>query len=317
MTKSPTAQWQPSTSLNALQQRAKLYCAIRDFFAQRDVLEVETPILSQFANTDPHIQSIACQHGFLHTSPEFAMKRLLAAGSGSIYQICKTFRHEESGRWHNPEFTMLEWYRVGFNHFQLMQEVSELLGKVLGCGPAETLTYQQAFVDNVGIDPLTRDIEMLRSWVNEQELLATGADAMSYDDLLHLVFSHCIEPKLGQHVPTLVVGFPASQSALARVNSADPRIADRFEAYYRGIELANGFYELSHAQEQRQRFELDNHQRSLNGQEEMPVDEHLLQALEAGLPDCAGVALGLDRLLMLVMGAEHIDEVIAFPAERA
>ncbi|WP_100643775.1 elongation factor P--(R)-beta-lysine ligase [Alteromonas facilis] len=317
MTHNVTTTWQPTAQLNALQQRATMYAAIRHFFAQREVLEVETPVLSHHANTDVHIDSMQCHEWFLQTSPEFAMKRLLAAGTGSIYQICKAFRYEESGRWHNPEFSMLEWYRVGFTHLDLMQEVSELLQATLGCEAADTLTYQQAFLQYTGLDPLERENDQLRQWVVGREILASSPDDMSVDDLLNLVFSHCIEPELGRQRPVLVVGFPASQSALARINESDNRVADRFEAYFKGVELANGFFELSDSQEQRRRFEADNAHRLCAQKNTMPIDENLLAALESGLPSCAGVALGLDRLLMLATGAQHINEVIAFPIERA
>ena len=306
-------EWRPSASHQALKARAKLYADIRAFFAQRSVLEVETPVLSVHATTDVHIQSLKTTQGYLHTSPEFAMKRLLAAGSGCIYQMCKAFRHEESGRWHNTEFSMLEWYRVGFDHFQLMQEVDVLMQTVLGCSAADTTTYQHLFLQYVGIDPLLREASKLREWVVEHELLASAPDDFDYDTLLQLVFSHAIEPLLGLDRPILVYGFPASQSALAKINQDDPRIADRFELYFKGVELANGFNELTDGDEQARRFKQDNRQREQLGLPVMPEDENLIAALNAGLPDSAGVALGLDRLLMLKLEAEHIHQVIAFP----
>lgn len=314
---SDSSQWQPTASIENLRARAELLAQVRNFFNARDVLEVETPVLSQHATTDRHIQSISSRRGFLQTSPEFAMKRLLAAGSGSIFQICKAFRQEESGRWHNPEFTMLEWYRVGFDHHALMTEVDALLQTVLGSGASEKISYQQLFMTHVGFDPLVVDKGFLVDYVAQHELLAGDACDWSLDDLLQVVFNLQIDPNIGQQVPVLVYGYPASQSALARINSKDPRVADRFEAYFKGVELANGFYELSNAAEQRQRFESDNRWRQTQNLEIMPMDENLISALAAGLPDCAGVALGIDRLLMLKLGSTHIDQVLSFPFLRA
>ncbi|MDM7861708.1 elongation factor P--(R)-beta-lysine ligase [Alteromonas sp. ASW11-36] len=314
---SDSLQWQPTAPIDNLRARAELLTQVRAFFSARNVLEVETPVLSQHATTDCHIQSISTSHGFLQTSPEFAMKRLLAAGSGSIFQICKAFRQEESGRWHNPEFTMLEWYRVGFDHHTLMAEVDALLQVVLACQPCEKISYQQLFIERVDFDPLVADKAFLSDYVRQKHLLAGDADDWSFDDLLQVIFNLQIEPHIGQQAPVLVYGYPASQSALARINTEDPRVADRFEAYYKGVELANGFFELSNADEQRQRFESDNHWRRTHDLADMPMDVHLIDALAAGLPDCAGVALGIDRLLMLKLGATHIDQVLSFPFSRA
>ena len=311
------ANWQPTANAQAIQARAKLLSAIRQFFAQRNVLEVDTPILSAHATTDPYINSIQSTDGYLQTSPEFAMKRLLCAGVGSIYQIAKAFRQQESGRFHNPEFTMLEWYRVDFTHIELMREVDQFLSSMLDTGPAQVISYQQLFIQQVGLDPLACSDSELCAYIDEKQLLLGRADALTRDDQLNLLFSHVIEPNLGQNVPVLVHGFPSSQSALARINEKDQRIADRFEAYYKGIELANGFYELADAQEQLTRFNSDNQARIAKGLDLMPMDVNLIAALDSGLPECAGVALGIDRLLMLKLGADHINEVLCFPTNKA
>jgi elongation factor P--beta-lysine ligase len=246
--------WQPTADITQLKQRAILLATIRQFFADRDVIEVDTPAMSQATVTDVHLHAFKTQfvgpgyaNGqtlYLMTSPEFHMKRLLAAGSGAIYQICKSFRNEESGRYHNPEFTMLEW-------------------------------------------------------------------------LLQLLFSVGVEAKIGQTVPAFVYDFPASQAALAQINPQDPRVAERFEVYFKGIELANGFHELANGDEQLQRFEDDNKKRVSMGLQPQPIDMHLVEALRAGFPDCAGVALGIDRVIMLALERDHIDQVTAFPIEIA
>ena len=319
--------WTPSASIDTLKQRADILARIRTFFAERQVMEVDTPSFSHASVTDVHLHtfSTAFRHPlkpdsselYLQTSPEFAMKRLLCAGSGSIYQICKAFRNEEGGRFHNPEFTMLEWYRIGFDHHALMDEVNSLLQTVLNTATAERMTYQEAFVTHLQLDPLEADLTQLRECCSAHGFADIAADEQDPDTLLNLLFSHCIEPKIGQTEPCLVYNFPASQAALARIDDDDPRVARRFEAYFKGFELANGFHELSDAQEQRARFEGDNQKRAEMGLPQMPIDEHLLNALEHGLPDCAGVALGIDRLVMLALNAERISDVLAFDVERA
>ena len=319
--------WQPTTSHAQRIARAELLRTIREFFYQRDVLEVDTPLLSRGTVTDVHLDAFACEFRhdasgtpqplYLQTSPEYAMKRLLCAGSGPVYQLCKAFRHEGAGRWHNPEFTMLEWYRPGFDHQQLMQEVDALLQTTLHTGPAQMLSYQQAMERYADLDPLSASHAMLVAALPALGINIDEADALSDDSLLQLIFSIAVEPVIGQQQPCFVYGFPASQAALARINDKDPRIADRFEVYFKGAELANGFYELADVDEQRRRFEHDNTLRQQAGYPPATLDENLLAALEAGLPDCAGVALGIDRLLMLKIQARHIDEVISFPVDRA
>ncbi|PSW03453.1 elongation factor P lysine(34) lysyltransferase [Photobacterium rosenbergii] len=318
-----TTHWQPTAPINRLRQRAAILATIRDFFAQREVMEVDTPAMSQATVTDIHLHTFQTtfvgpgyadgQQLYLMTSPEFHMKRLLAAGSGPIYQICKSFRNEESGRFHNPEFTMLEWYRPGFDHHALMDEMDDLLQPVLKCGQAERMTYQQAFVDVLGVCPLEGSMAELKVAAAGLGLADIAEPEQDRDTLLQLLFSVGVEPKIGQQTPAFVYDFPASQAALAQINPKDNRVAERFEVYFKGIELANGFHELSDGDEQLSRFEADNRKRLEMGLEPQPIDMHLVAALRAGFPDCAGVALGVDRLIMLSLGVDHIDQVSAFP----
>ncbi|MFT4045231.1 MAG: EF-P lysine aminoacylase EpmA [Solimonas sp.] len=326
------ADWRPSASIETLKARAQLLAAIRAFFLEREVLEVQTPVLSRHATVDRHIESFVVSspnhasritnHGFLQTSPEFAMKRLLAAGSGPIWQIAPVFRHEEQGRHHNPEFTMLEWYRPGFDHHRLMNEVEALLRH---CGAPDfgwrRYTYREAFETFAGFDPFALDAQTLRVRLREREIAepeGLAAHEIANRDLwLDLWMSHVVGPRLGCDAPAFLYDFPASQAALARVREGDPPVAERFELFWRGLELANGFHELSDAAEQRRRFESDQQWRRDNGRAAPPYDLFLIAALQAGLPDCAGVALGIDRLLLLLGGRERLDEVIAFAADRA
>jgi len=315
--------WQPSALINSLQSRAKIMQQIRDFFAARKVLEVETPLMGRATGTDSNIESISTSFQYfgeqaitcyLQTSPEFAMKRLLAAGSGDIYQICKSFRNGEVGQIHNPEFTMLEWYRVGFDHHQLMQEVEDLIKFILNCDDAEKFTYQEVFLKFLQIDPFTATIDELKNCVAQQNLQADLE--LTRDGWLNLLMSHFIEPKLGQKVPTFIYDFPASQAALALINKDNPLVADRFEVYAKGMELANGFNELLNADEQRKRFLNDLKYRTENNLALYPIDEYFLSALEAGLPNCAGVALGVDRLILLALEKLSIQEVVSFDFSR-
>lgn len=301
------------------------------FFSARDVLEVETPTLSSAGTTDPHIHSFATaysgpgqRHGqrlYLHSSPEFPMKRLLAAGSGCIYQIAKVFRDGEAGRYHQPEFTLLEWYRVGFDQHRLMREVARLVQDLLDqpslLQDPEYLSYAAIFQRHLRIDPHRATVAQLKTCAAAQDLpCPPGMPEDDIDPWLHWLLSHCIEPHLGRDRLTFIYDYPASQAALARIRPGDPPLADRFELYYRGIELANGFHELSDADEQRRRFTADNQRRVARGLAPIPPDEYLLAALAAGLPDCAGVALGLDRLLMLATDNAALEDVLAFPLER-
>ena len=321
------ADWKPSAPLAKLKTRARLLRRIRAFFQAHEVLEVETPLMSSATVTDPHIESYAVndpQHSkprYLHTSPEFAMKRLLAAGSGSIYQLCKVFRQGELGQRHNPEFTLLEWYRLGFDHQQLMAEVDELVRELLDgyfpLGETQRLTYRDAFVLYAGLDPHTSSISQLQAKVKQQGIDVTGLDDTEKDPWLDLLMTHVVEPALPRDCPVFIYDYPASQAALARIRQDDPPVAERFELYIYGMELANGFHELTDAQEQRQRFETDSRARQAAGLDPMPIDAYFLAALESGLPACAGVALGFDRLVMLATGTKSISDVLAFDVDRA
>jgi len=310
----------PTAHPQTLHKRAAIINKIREFFAQHNVLEVETPILGHATTTDPHIQSLSCvpmagqPSLYLQTSPEYHMKRLLAAGMGSIFQICKAFRAEEQGSFHNPEFTLLEWYRIGFDHHNLMDEIEILLRRILACAKAQRYTYQEIFIKYLQLDPLVVTVNDLKSLAIDNQLNDPGL----WDDKdawLMFLFSHLLEPQL-QNL-TFVYNFPAGQASLARINTDDPRVVERFEVYFRGVELANGFHELTHATEQRQRFHHDCLLRKKLGYPDIAIDEKLLQALTHGLPDCAGVALGIDRLVMLSLDLKSIADVVAFPFLRA
>ncbi|NKF23252.1 EF-P lysine aminoacylase EpmA [Solimonas marina] len=315
--------WKPTASFEVLRARAALLNTFRIFFAERDVLEVSTPLRSRYATVDRHIDSFATDGGgWLQTSPEFAMKRLLAAGSGPIWQAAPVFRRDEQGRDHNPEFTMLEWYRPGFDHLTLMDEVEALLRR---CGAPEfgwqRYRYRDVFVIFAGFDPFKADAAELRRRLGERGI--AEPEALSDDEIanpdfwLDLWMSLVIGPQLGPQTPAFVYDFPASQAALARVRDDEPPVAERFELFWHGVELANGFHELTDAAEQQRRFEADQQWRAANGRAVPPYDAALIAALQAGLPPCAGVALGADRLLMQILGCARIEDVIAFPADRA
>ena len=316
--------WQPAASQAALESRAQLLAFVRGFFAQRGVLEVETPVLGRCGVTDPNLDGIpavvaagARSGGWLQTSPEYHMKRLLAAGTGAIYQVSRVFRNGELGRRHNPEFSMLEWYRTGFDDRALMAEVSDLVCGWLGCERPATVSYRDAIARWAGLDPFTATDREIRRRC-EQWLAPDQLVDLDRDGCLDLLMSFAVEPNLGQARPEFLTGYPASQASLARVSRADGHAtAHRFELYISGLELCNGYWELADVAEQRRRFEADNAQRRRLGTPDMAVDEAFLSALEQGLPECAGVALGLDRLLMLKLGARDIGEVLAFPFDRA
>jgi lysyl-tRNA synthetase class 2 len=321
---SDASSWRPTASTAALRQRAQARRTTREFFFARNVLEVETPAMIQAPVSDVNLGSVRVQMSgsdnplFLHTSPEYAMKRLLAAGSGDIYQVCHVYRGAERGRQHNPEFTMLEWYRLGFSLEQLMQEVADLTNQLLGSPlPLEFVSYRDAVRRYAGFDPLDADIGELQRAAQALGLDASHAERAGRDELLDLIVGARVGPALGASSLTFLHRYPASQAALARLDPDDPRVALRFELYHRGLELANGYHELTNVAEQRSRFAADQKTRNSRGLPTFELDTHLLAALEAGLPDCAGVALGFDRVLMLAMNATSIDEVIAFPTERA
>lgn len=316
--------WRPAASPEVLRLRARLLAQTRRFFAERGVLEVETPLLSAAAVPDLHLASLPCRPAvgglrWLQTSPEYAMKRLLAAGAGPIYQITRAFRDGEAGRLHNPEFTILEWYRPGFDHHRLMDEMDALLGVLLGSEPAHRRTYAEVFEQAVGLDPHRSGTAELAA--RARELSLDQVPGLDRDGWLQLLMAERVEPGLGRGGrPAFLYDFPASQAALARLRRDDPsgpQVAERFEVYVEGIELANGFHELTDPAEQWRRFEADLERRRVAGLPAVPLDERFLAALEAGLPPCAGVALGFDRLVMLAAGAASLAEVLAFPWDRA
>ncbi|AWL28478.1 EF-P lysine aminoacylase GenX [Acinetobacter defluvii] len=321
-----TMNYQPSCDIEALKARAKMYAQLRQFFAERDVLEVETPVLSQAGVTDVHLASIQAhrhvqgkkQTHYLQTSPEFAMKRLLASGSGAIYQICKVFRDDEHGRKHNSEFTMLEWYRPEFSLKDLMLEVTDLLNVVLAARFGKVrptiYSYKHAFMDRLDLNPLQATLKELKDAAYRVGLnIDLGDDRLTYMDLL---FSHIVEPSLGFDTPVFLTDFPPEMASLAktRVDEDGQLVAARFELYIEGLELANAYDELIDAQVLRSRFEADNVERAKLGLHVMPIDEYLLAALP-NMPECSGIALGIDRLLMVLQNQMTLEKVLSFTAD--
>ena len=302
---------------------------IRAYYAQEQVLEVETPNLCTTVGTDPYLDYLTAGTGssidgsehclYLQTSPEFAMKRLLAAGSGSIYQICKAFRNGEFGRCHNPEFTILEWYRVGYDLKQLMDDIDRLLGPILGLDiPGKRFTYQQVFLDHCRLDPLEAAVAEFKNFAqeagDEEAVKLCGDEPRAWQEYL---FTTRVQPALGQDGLCFVHDYPANQCALAQIKPNDSRVAERMEVFCQGMELGNGYRELVCPIEQRERFETELEVRRSKGKDCPALDERFLLALDAGLPSCSGVAIGLDRVLMLLVGAESIDEVMGFSLPRA
>jgi len=315
-------QWRPAAKPAVLRERAALLATLRQFFADRGVLEVETPLLARHGVTDPNIEAYRVPDPrnagarFLQTSPEYAMKRLVAACGEPVYQICKAFREGEAGSRHNPEFSLLEWYRPGFDHHGLMAEVAELVTSCLGSRPLQKFDYRELFLERLRIDPFSATVADLEQLARRH--LDPGDLAGDRDLWLDLLMSHVLQPGLGAGTLCFVYDYPPSQAALARIDRRDGiDVGQRFELFVDGMELANGYYELTDPREQRRRFEADNTLRRARGQAELPVDDDLLAALEHGLPACSGVALGIDRLLMLKTGATDISEVLAFDWERA
>jgi lysyl-tRNA synthetase class 2 len=322
--------WQPSASFDAIRLRARLNAVIRDFFAQRNVLEVETPILSQAGNTDPNIASFALEFGghaqagprrrWLRTSPEFPLKRLLAAGLGDCYELGRVFRDGEAGGRHNPEFTMLEWYRIGWDHQRLIDECTALLRGALALVgrdaelKTEKIAYRDLYRQRLGIDPLSVDLDTLRGALGEVRI---DPDGLTRDDWLDLLMTHRLQPAFPPDRLLAVYDYPASQCALARIRHGEVPVAERFELYLGPLEVANGYHELADAEEQGGRFRRDVELRRQRGLESPCVDTHLLSALASGFPDCAGVALGVDRLLMAMLGTARIGDVLAFDFARA
>jgi lysyl-tRNA synthetase class 2 len=313
--------WTPSATTEILELRARLLARARAFFESRGVLEVETPLLGSATATDPHIESLASVLGgetyYLQTSPELAMKRLLAAGSGPIYQIAKAFRDGELGVRHNPEFTLIEWYRPGLDHHELMGEVDLFLQHVLGAGPAVRASYEEIFLGHVGVNPHRATAKELEERAASLGLPRVQASGLVREDWLNLLMAQAVEPHLGLESPQFVYDFPVELAALARIRPGDVPLAERFELFYHGMELANGFHELTSAAEQRDRFRRDLEARRRIGRPQVRADERMLDALEHGLPESAGVALGFDRLVMIAAKASDIRSVLSFSIDRA
>ena len=320
--------WRPTASIEVIRLRASMLARVRAYFASERVLEVQTPLLSSAAASEPQMESIAAQplRGpamYLQTSPEYPMKRLLAAGVGDCYQICPVFRDGESGRQHNPEFTMIEWYRVGFGVAELQRDVDRLLraaiGELRALLPARLLTYRQAIAEACGLDCRDATPGEIEAVLRNRGVALNSTAGQNRDGWLDLLMATVVGPGLGHEAPVFVRDYPASQAALAQVRD-DPDgwpVAERFELYLDGVELANGFHELGDTLEQRRRFAQDLQHREQHGQRLAPLDERFLAALDAGLPDCAGVALGFERLVMAALGLPSISAVMAFPVDRA
>jgi lysyl-tRNA synthetase class 2 len=320
--------WQPSARFEAVRLRARLNTTIRAFFAQRDVVEVETPILSQAGNTDPNIASFSLQFGghvdagprqrWLRTSPEFPLKRLLAAGFGDCYELGRVFRDGEAGGRHNPEFTMLEWYRLGWDHRRLIEETAALVQEALQLvgrqASLQLISYHDLYRPQLQLDPATASDEQLRAALGDTVIDPHG---LGRDDWLDLLMTHRLQPNFTDDQLLAVYDYPASQCALARIRPDALPVAERFELYLGPLELANGYHELADGSEQRARFVRDGQLRQSRGDASPAMDEHLLAALDAGFPHCAGVALGVDRLLMALLGTPRIADVLAFDFARA
>jgi len=320
----------PTASLETLKLRADLLRRLRGFFDGRGFLEVETPLLSADTVVDRHLDPLPVtlfddprqvdrgRTMWLQTSPEFAMKRLLAARATAIYQVTRAFRGGECGEWHNPEFTIAEWYRVDDGLDEGMQLLSELADEMLRLGPAERLTYREAFLTHVGVDPHVASCELLQDSARKRvPSIPAGLSAQDRDGWVDLLLVECVEPHLGCVRPTIIYDYPASQAALAQVRDDDPPVAERFELYVGGIELANGYHELLDPERLRRRNRIASEQRAADGKYGLPEDSRLLSAMVAGLPPCTGVALGFDRLVALASGAAGISQAMAFSMERA
>ncbi|PNS08203.1 EF-P lysine aminoacylase EpmA [Solilutibacter silvestris] len=324
----PQEAWRPSASAQAIRLRARLNTTIRDFFAQRDVLEVETPILSEAGNTAPNIDSFTTDFSghvdaggherWLRTSPEHALKRLLCAGIGDCYELGRVFRNGEAGGRHNPEFTMLEWYRVGWDHLRLIDETAELVRAALALvgreATLEIVSYRDLYQRELGADPLRDDEEILRNALGDIRIDPRGLER---DDWLDLLMTHRLQPAFAPDRMIVVHDWPASQAALARIRAEDPPVAERFELYLGPVELANGYHELLDAGEQRARFDADIATRRRRSLAAPAIDTRFIGALQHGMPTCAGVALGIDRLLMAMLETTQIRDVIAFDFARA
>lgn len=313
------SEWLPSASTESLAARAELLQALRQFFCDRGVMEVETPLLSQGTVPDAGIDVFRLPGAgdepdrYLQTSPESAMKRLLAAGSGDIFQICKAFRQGEAGRHHNPEFTLLEWYRVGWDHAALMREVAELLGTVLNLDGWQVWPYRALFVELLGVDPLDEQASLTTLTDLAQSRIGSVPEGLDRDAVLDLLMSHCVEPGISDWGVVFITDFPPSQAAMARsIFVGDADVAARFECYVNGKELANGYWEQTDADALAAQLQAENTRRRQRGLPERPIDERLLAAHCHGLPDCAGVALGVDRVLASILGNARLADVVSF-----
>ena len=326
------ADYRPTANLDSLRKRSQLLAKIREFFDLRDFIHVETPLLSRDTVVDRYLEPVVVNANaviaggnneaefFLQTSPEFAMKRLLAAGATAIYQICKAFRKGESGRRHNPEFTMLEWYRVGDDLNGGMDLLAEFAQYLFNTANIERIAYREAFKIHASIDPFQCSIADLRDVCHSNRIdIQSFQDDGDRDSWLNLVMSELVEPELGAACPEIVYHWPDSQSALAKVcvDANGHQVAERFELFYRGTELANGYNELQDSEELLRRNRKVNEQRRSDGVSELPVDSRMLEAMQSGLPMCSGVAMGVDRLMMLLLGVDSIEKTIPFPIRRA
>lgn len=320
MTQSPEHNWRPSASRNAIEARARLLSRIRRFFEERNVLEVETPLMTTAGNSDPNIQSISTdslRKQYLRTSAEYAMKRLLASGHRNIYELGRVFRAGEQGQHHHPEFTMLEWYRSGMDYLDLASEVLDLI-RFCGQGQFDDwdelrVSYRELMAEHTGLDPFNCSETDLSTLAAERGIMTGPLDLQEWLDLL---IAEVVQPDLPGETLTIVYDFPPEQAALARIRPDDPPVAERFEVYLGQMELANGYQELTDANEQLRRFEKENRLREIRGEEVAPIDMNLVVALRHGLPECSGVALGVDRLLMSILKLDRIDTVLSFGSER-
>jgi len=326
----PPDDFKPTASIEMLSSRSELTLAIHQFFSARDFIHVETPLLSHDTVVDRYIQPVGLQKSkltgrdgdqeplWLQTSPEFCMKRLLASGATAIYQIAKAFRQGESGGRHNPEFTMLEWYRVGDDMRAGMELLSDFASAILKRPKSELLSYGDAFQKMAGVEPFVDPVDkfgetLLKHGVSISEF----TEETDRDFWLNLILTHLVEPKLGFEAPVIIYDWPPSQAALAIVRDDSPPVAERFELYVDGVELGNGYHELLDADELFRRNEQNNALRVSDGGDPLPVESRLLEAMRAGMPGCSGVAVGVDRLLMVLEGCQNIEQVIAFPLDRA
>ena len=310
--------WQPTATLEVIKKRAVLLQQIRKFMSNRGIIEVDTPVLSHYGISDPYIQSMTTVNAseknaqlYLHTSPEFCMKRLLAAGSGPIYQVAHVFRNEESGKRHNAEFTMLEWYRTGFNYHQLMDEVGELLNDI-GLETPDMMTYAQSFLQTIQLDPHTVDTKQLQKITRRH---GWETDSEDRHALLDFIFSEVVLKKLNFKKPLIIYDYPECMAVLATLKQGNPQVSERFELFIDCMEIASGFNELINADEQSARFEADLDTRRNRNLPEPSMDKYFLAALDSGLPESAGVAVGIDRLLMVLSGKDDIKEVCTFTLE--